>query len=93
MKMNISGINLDIKHYYTETTVDSNTIKGINCLARGAAFGIQCLKDDISGGSTGHVGTINNNVISNLYMPYGRSLGIYYDSNNLKGIVRLIIKL
>ena len=27
MKMNISGINLDIKHYYTETTVDSNTIK------------------------------------------------------------------
>lgn len=87
MKMNISGINLDIKHYYTETTVDSNTIKGINCLARGAAFGIQCLKDDISGGSTGHVGTINNNVISNLYMPYGRSLGIYYDSNNLKGIV------
>ena len=39
MKMNISGINLDIKHYYTETTVDSNTIKGINCLAREQLLG------------------------------------------------------
>ena len=62
-------------------------LKESTVLARGAAFWDSVFEDDISGGSTGHVGTINNNVISNLYMPYGRSLGIYYDSNNLKGIV------